>query len=144
MIITGVIKKRLLIHGDKSDKEMKVIFDSGATDNYMLRFDAEEVCNVQPILDKKGHKTTLPVTLGDGTKRNIIGECLVSTDIDGYRISGKIRVIDSDKGNADFYIGAPILQDNYIKMGFRRKPRGNKEPQDYLDFSDYYEQFQWS
>ena len=81
----GVIKKRLLIHGDKAEKEMNVIFDSGASIIicYITKQNPDVISN---RFYPKGNKIKQPVTL-EWKKREIIGKCLVSTEV--QRVSDK-------------------------------------------------------
>lgn len=129
----GKIKLNLPIKGDKETKNLNVLFDTGASTNYIPKTIAERVCTIDKYPQKEF------VTLADGkTKISIIGHCDFSTKIYGkYYVSGQADVMDTDKlHETDMYIGAPLMEQNSIKIVLGKKDKKG-EPYDYLDFTDY-------
>lgn len=133
----GLIKLKLPIKGDIDTKEFEVLFDSGSNTNVIPKSLAEKVCTIDEFSKPE------MATLADGkTKVKITGSCKFSTNIYGkYYVEGLLKVIDTgtDKlQNGEMYIGAPLMEENCIKMIFGKSGKKPKEKSfDYLDFSDY-------
>lgn len=114
----GLIKKELKIKGDKGDKNLEVLFDSGASVSVIRQDIAEEICTINYFKEAK------PMTLADGeTTIDSVGTCTFITGLEGCEIDDDMRVVD--KLNSDMIIGASTLQKHEIKMYFDEK-KGDK------------------
>ncbi|HEC37021.1 MAG TPA: retroviral-like aspartic protease [bacterium] len=120
----GLIKEELKIKGDKGVKDLKVLFDSGASVSVIRQDIAEEICTINYFKEAK------PMTLADGeTTINSVGTCAFITGIEGCDIDDNMRVVE--KLGSEMIIGASTLQKHKIKMVFDEDEKKNK-----LDLSE--------
>jgi hypothetical protein len=125
----GYIREKLKIKGNKGTEEMDVLFDSGSKRTFIIKEQAEKICDIQYYDEFK------PITLADGiTEIKDVGYCAFETTVDGKSIEDLMDVLEVPKTekNADMYIGAPTLQKFKLKLRF-----SNDEGGDYVDTSEY-------
>lgn len=106
----GIIKKDLLIFGDKKTQKITAIFDSGA-DNSIIREDvANKICTINKSV--RG-KTAL---LANNTKINITGVCVITTTIEGVDVEDTVYVVD--QLTCELILGTRLFQHYNIKLDF--------------------------
>ena len=106
----GVIIKELLIRGDKGQKVVPVVFDSGASASFIRRELAQTIATLlsMPQPRKFG--------LGDGDSTLTVSERTV-LDVElepGVEVWGDFHVVD--KLSDEVIVGAPFLQAWRIKL----------------------------
>ena len=125
----GRIEKILLIKGDKGEKELNVLFDSGADKSLISISNAKEICDIKgiegnPIVIMAGESKYFPqgacyinTILTDNGKECIINEYGVFVMPDEMFKLSKEEIKKGIKP-LDIIIGASTMQGHKIKLQF--------------------------
>lgn len=105
----GLIVKRLRVAGDKGERRLKVLFDTGASASFVRRDAVDRMATAVKLPSPETY------TLGDGVGRLRVNETVVlHVYIDGIRISDNFIV--SPRLSDEVIIGAHTMQKWRIKL----------------------------
>lgn len=114
----GRIIKELLIKGNKGEKNLNVLFDSGASETIMNEKVAKDFCDIQML------ESPRIFTLPNGEKLSATGMCVFETQLESESdlkigITG-LAYTSPEYKDDKMLIGAPLLQEYEIELKFSK------------------------
>ncbi len=105
----GIIIKKLKVRGDKGEKMVNCLFDTGASISFVRKDCQEGIASAYPLIEP------MSFSLGDGKgKLKAMGWVHIEVEVNGCKIFDEALIVDSLA--EDMIIGASTMQKYRIKL----------------------------